>query len=332
MKSLIVALILLAGVASSTAESLGDLVKNGRYREADQQLQNLYEGDPENPEYLLLMGRTAASGENCATALKDYINKSPQNAILADWARLMLGKYYLSQGLYVTAGKQFESIEDDSPFFTESSYLAARCLLFSEESHQAVAAFESCLEDRQRGGSSGQTKNQFWRGWASLGLADSYAAQRDYNKAEAGYRRLLEAEYKESVMAPALLGLIEIAGLQNKIAADYHSTYARQFGSYQPPLSSDKPVVREESPGAEKLRPKSRHYIQVGVYSKRENALKISSLYKKSGYEVYMESFEKEGQEYYRILIGGYESKQQAEFIKNRLEKASDEKFILLER
>jgi cell division protein FtsN len=45
-----------------------------------------------------------------------------------------------------------------------------------------------------------------------------------------------------------------------------------------------------------------------------------------------MESFIESGQEYYRILVGGYNSKQQAEFIKRRLEKAADEEYLLLTR
>lgn len=334
MKSIIAALMLLTGTILLPAKSIDELLSSGHYREADLQLLQLYKGNPDSHEYLLLMGRTAVSGENSATSLKDYINKNPENAILTNWARLLLGKYYLSQGLYVTAGRQFESIDADSPFFQEADYLAARCLLRSGETQDAIAAFESFLEGQKQHGTPGQSEDRFWQGWASLGLADAYVDAGENHRAEDTYERLLDPDHKETVMAPAIMALAGLADARSdaKMAAIYNSMYGERFGaaivappaagSVEPPAQSP-PVVPKKA---------KKHYIQVGVYSKRDNALKISSLYRKSGYDVYMENFEKEGKEFYRILIGGYDSKQQAEFIKNRLEKATDEKYILLER
>jgi cell division septation protein DedD len=58
----------------------------------------------------------------------------------------------------------------------------------------------------------------------------------------------------------------------------------------------------------------------------------MSVLYKKSGYYTLIENFINEGQEFYRVLVGGYDSKQKAEFIKKRLERAAGERYFILVR
>jgi len=111
----------------SRADEIDDLIRNGEYNQAYKLLKQHYSDDSNQPEYLFINGLSELSGENSASYLKDYINKSNSDSYVNDWAKLILGKYYLAQRLYVTARKQLESIPDNSPLMPEAKYLIGKC-------------------------------------------------------------------------------------------------------------------------------------------------------------------------------------------------------------
>jgi tetratricopeptide (TPR) repeat protein len=320
----------------SRADEINELIKNGKYDQAFYRIKQIY-NDASQPEYLFVSGMSELSGENSASYLKDYINKSSSDSYMNDWAKLILGKYYLAQRLYVTAGKQLESIPDNSPMAAEADYLMGRCYLLSGEYKQADKMFK-WTADRYNIDSNPMTGNgQNYAYWARLGLADSYLAQAEYDKARKQYQELLRPELEDDIYALALLGLAETAaagGNRNdagRYAGLYNDRYQGAVATV-PDRQPTRPDVSDDQSAKPSRPAEYRYYIQVGAFSKKDNAIQTASIYKKSGYNVYMENFVDNGKEFYRILIGGYNSKQQAEFIKNRLEKAAGKKYILIER
>ncbi len=322
-----VVLLVIAFFSISSADSVDDLLRSGKYYEAERKLSETYGRDVESPEYLFLQGKTSFSGESSAARLKDYINKSTEDTYVPDWARLLLGKYYISLGLYVTARKQLGAIPIGSPFFSEAEYLAARCYLLSGEYEDALLAF---------GDIAAQSHHNDYLQWASLGAGDAYFENGDYNNAGEIYADLINNSSDDDIHALALLGLVDAfrARGDDRNAAKYYDIYENRYGAgiSNPP---DEPVPAKHLT-AQTRQPetsvKGRYYIQVGAYSKKDNALRVADLYKESGYKVYMETFVENGNEFYRILVGGYNSKQQAKFIQKRLEDAAGEKYLLLTR
>ncbi|MCD6162637.1 MAG: SPOR domain-containing protein [candidate division Zixibacteria bacterium] len=333
-------IIILFSAVLCSASEVDSLIENGQLAKAYQYLIDNYKNTPDEPEYLFVKGKTEESGETSAAYFKDFINKSSGNSRLVDWAKLDLGKYYLAQKLYVTANKLFENIDQDSPFWDEASYLAAKCLLMSDEYELAADDFKA-ITDRYESEESSEVKDkleQFYN-WAKLGLADAYASLKDYNQAESVYTELIEPEREHDISAPALLGLQDIAQQQNK--QDNSREYANMYNErYQP----DSPVIENSgrdtaesiSAKPEKYEPaikrSSGYFIQVGVFHNRENADRMSTLYKESGYKAYIEVFIEGGEEFHRVMVGGYQSKQQAEFVKKRLERAIGEKYFIIKR
>jgi tetratricopeptide (TPR) repeat protein len=333
MKFLLI-LTLLLSVCPTYAGKVDDLISDDKLQEAQDYLAGNYAKNVESPEYLFLQGKTAFSGESSVSHLKDFINKTTDNTYVPDWARLILGKYYLAQGLYLTARKQLQSIPDGSPFYPEANYLAARCYLLAGEYEDAILELTKIIDS---------PNDSVYANWASLNMADAYFEIKEYREAERMYYELLKPELEDDIYPLAVLGLEETSRAQGRSgdADRYYKLYEDHYRSginlesYQekskvksaerPSSATDESPDRPETSGG-------RYYIQIGAFSVKDNALKLAGLYRQSGYDVYMETYIENSKEFYRILIGGYNSKQQAEFIQKRLEKAMGEKYILLQR
>lgn len=337
MKFSIVLIIIFLSIVSLAA-GVDDYIRAGDYAGAYEYLVNHYGNDTGAPEYLFLQGKSELSGENSAAYLKDFLNKSTKDTYVADWSRLLLGKYYLAQRLYVAAAKQLESIPDGSPFFAQANFLAGCCYLYSGELDRATKKLESIIDHGQQANKRGA--DQDFADWADLKLADTYLVRGEYSRADGEYQSLLRPELENDIYALALLGLAESARAQKKeIDAERYSGLFRErykSGALITPAedktSSKTPEQPDNKPSNQEKSSAGRFYIQVGAYSNKDNALRTASLYKENGYNVYMDTSRENGHDFYRILVGGYSSRQQAEFIQKRLEKASGEKYLLLQR
>ena len=247
----------------------------------------------------------------------------------------------MAQNLYVTARKHFEETAEDSPFSIESSYLAAKCFFLSEEFELAADAFKAIvyrfenLEPQKDQNGLGTYYN-----WSKLGLADALTAMGNYDRAESIYKQFLEPEFANDLSAPALLGLAELSERRQKWAdsQNYLNTYNDRYGASENLISEETTIDTIDELSSEYLaRPPvtargTQYFIQIGVFFNKDNATNLSKLYKDSGYKTNIENFIESGEEFHRVLVGPYDSKQQAEFIKKRLEKAAKEKYLLIER
>jgi hypothetical protein len=342
----LIALLLISLSVAANSASVDDLIDQGRLGEAYSVLESTYGNTPESSAYFLLSGLSAESGENSIADLKDFINHGAGSPNMIDWARMHLGKYYISQGLLGTAQKMFEEIPPNSPFAAEASYLAGRCCLLSADFQSA----ERIFTDATKRFNPTKNKNQpnFQTGyyyWSIFGLGEAKAAQGDNAGADKLFKQLLEPELESDITPLALLGLAKTAKMSKKPdqANQYMELYKEQYG--QPPggethsTSTAAPSSQKE-PASAASNPDERidklmgnkYYIQIGVYSKKANADKEAAAYKRNGYKVMVESFDKQGQPFYRVILGSYASKSQADYIKVRLEKAAGEKYSLLVR
>jgi tetratricopeptide (TPR) repeat protein len=309
--------------------------------EAYSVLESTYGNAPESSAYFLLSGLSTDIGENSVSDLKDFINRGSSSPNMLDWARMHLGKYYISQGLYGTAQKMFEEVPPNSPFSAEATYLAGRCCKLSGDNESAEKIFQEAVRRfnpaKNKNQADFQTEYYYW---SVYGLGESKSDRGDDAAAEKLYKQLLEPRLESDITPLALLGLARTARQSKKPdqANQYIELYKEQYG--QPPTGEaltsssgqkEQTAQANSDERADKLLG-NRYYVQIGVYSKKDNADKTAAIYKKSGYKTLVESFDKQGQPFYRVLLGSYNSKSQADYIKVRLEKSAGEKYALLVR
>jgi septal ring-binding cell division protein DamX len=341
----LVAILIFALSVAANPASLDDLIEQGRLGEAYSVLESTYGNTPESSAYFLLSGLTAEQGENSVSDLKDFINHGAGSPDMIDWARMHLGKYYLSQGLLGTAQKMFEEVPLISPFAAEAAYLAGRCCLLASDFQSAERIFTDATKrfnpTKNKTQADFQTEYYFW---SIYGLGETKAAQGEYTVADKYYKQLLEPQFESDIEPLALLALAQNARQNKKQnqADQYLEIYHEQYG--QPPgIESHSSTATPTTPkqpttiqsGSDDRIDKlmgNKYYVQVGVFSKKDNADKAAATYKKSGYKTLVEKFDKQGQPFYRVLLGSYSSKSQADYIKVRLEKAAGEKYSLLVR
>ncbi|NLI15327.1 MAG: hypothetical protein GX409_03470 [candidate division Zixibacteria bacterium] len=340
-----VALLFFGLLTVTRAASIDELIIQGRFGEAYAVLESNYGHFPESSGYLLLSGLTAENGESSISDLKDYINRGDGPPYLIDWARMHLGKYYISQGLLGTARKMFEAVPPASPFGAEASFLAGRCCLYSGDFESAEKIFADAIKrfnpDKNKNQTDFQTDYYYW---SIFGLGEAKSALGQNSAAEKLYNQILDSRFESDIEPLALLGLAKTSRQAKKAqqADRYMNLYKEKYGPMPAheariPLSG---ATTREQPSSAPANPDERmdkilgnkYYIQIGAYSKKANADNEAALYKKNGYKVLIESYEKQGQTFYRVLLGDYNSKSQAEYIKSKLEKATGEKYTLLVR
>lgn len=332
---------------SMTAEaaSIDDLIAQGRLGEAYSALESAFGKAPESSGYFLLSGLTSENGESSVSDLKDFINRGEGSPFTIDWARMHLGKYYLSQGLLGTARKMFEEVPDNSPFAVESAYLAGRCCLYSADFELAEKIFSDATKRFNPAKNKNLTNYQAeYYYWSVFGLGEAKSALGQNSAAEKLYKQLLDPQFESDIEPLALLGLAKTARQAKKPdqANQYMDLYREQYG--QAPIgeahANSRITATQKGPGNTPSNPDERmdkimgnkYYIQIGAFSKKANADKEAAVYKKNGYKVLVESYDKQGQKFYRVLLGSYGSKSQADYIKSKLEKAAGEKYSLLVR
>ncbi len=138
---------------------------------------------------------------------------------------------------------------------------------------------------------------------AQLGLADTYFAQEDYGKAIGEYRKL-EEKYKDSrlnVIALYKLGKASLKEGDMQQARFYFQKLQQEY-----PMSFESKLVDE-------LDDRQFSYsVQVGCFSKYENAEKQVEKLKKQGFKAYVS--EKEGfPVFYRVRVGNFKTESQTQ-------------------
>ena len=331
-------IVLLSSGIALAQPGVNELIVAGQYSRAVDLLAERYGDSTHSTEYLLLSGMTDQSGENSVNDLKEFINRGSTDSLLVDWARLMVGKYYLAQNLYQTASGVFEEVPQKSLLGAEAAYLAGLCYYYQGEIEGASRIFQNILK---KWDSNSLSDRPYICNWAVLGLADCKAATGKYSEAEKYYRKILaEPGLEDDIYAFGLLESARLAEQRGK--SDEATSYLKNYKDFYGNLPDGYALEESKTADAAAGKPAddeqldkilgNKYYIQIGVYSKKSNAESTTAIYKKSGYKTVIEKFSKQGQPFYRVLVGSYGSKSKAEFVKEKLEKSASEKYVLLVR
>ncbi|NQT90996.1 MAG: SPOR domain-containing protein [Candidatus Omnitrophica bacterium] len=211
--------------------------------------------------------------------------------------------YYLS-GEYVKSVNLCRLASRERMLGEEGRYLMALSFLKLGNIYEARKNFEFALNNYPK-----STRKQ----QLLLGVADSYYIQADYSNAQEYYKRLLKSFKNTDYAAMAYLRLGECQ---------------RKEGQWRESESSLHKVVRDfplslEARAAKVALNKGADFfsLQVGAFSKADNAEGLARLLKRKGYDVTIEKHYANDKLVYRVKVGKFDAKEKARKEAARLKK-----------
>jgi len=186
----------------------------------------------------------------------------------------------------------------------EGRYLMGLSQLKLNDAAEARKNFEFVLENYPRS----STKAELL-----LGIADSYFIEERFDIAEQEYRRLL-GSFSNT-------GYASIAYLRLAISQQRQGKWQEADASLHK-LIRDYPLSLEVDEARTYLKRKGDFFsVQVGAFSKKENAGKLLSTLRKKGYDVRVEKSYKNDKLIYLVKIGKFGTKAKAQQEAKRLKK-----------
>jgi tetratricopeptide (TPR) repeat protein len=276
----------------------------------------------DDEETLYLLGITAPSGKTSSAYLKEYMQMYPKGEHI-ELVRQHLLNYYSAQGLNITAGRIYGDLPDTSGIESKDLYRVALTKQDAGEYREAIAYYRAIVETRQ--GSIVE--------WARLGICDCNLLSGDTDTAISGYKKLIENSQSPSYPM-SLLGISEAYRRLGNIdkAEGYYKRYQETFPGAPPSLEIEAAFTESHSKDIVEQIPKSikaGFFVQVGVFSKKDNARICSRKFKILGYSNKIDEFNEEGQEFYRVILGPYGDEISARKVKTELEKSQREEFLI---
>lgn len=203
--------------------------------------------------------------------------------------------YYL-RGDYKKAIDACRKISTSKMLGEEGHHIMGLSFLKLEDYSEARNNFEFVLENYP-----GSRREQE----VLLGIADSYYLEGRFDKAEEYYLRLLKGFPDTGYSSMAYLRLGESQ---------------RRQGEWKEANASFYKIVRDfpfslEATAAKGYLEKEQAYfsIQVGAFSKRDNAQKLTRLLRKKGFDAFMEKSYKADRLIYRVRVGKFDTSQAVE-------------------
>jgi len=186
----------------------------------------------------------------------------------------------------------------------EGRYLMGLSQLKLNDAAEARKNFEFILENYPRS----SVKPELL-----LGVADSYFVEEKFDKAEQEYKRLLGSSSSTDYAS--------IAYLRLAISQQKQGKWQEADGSLHK-LIRDYPLSLEVNEARTFLKRKGDFFsVQVGAFSKKENAGKLLSTLRKKGYDVRVEKSYKNDKLIYLVKIGKFSTKTKAQQEAKRLKK-----------
>ena len=188
-----------------------------------------------------------------------------------------------------------------SPYAKKAKYLSALSYLKTEHLNQAKQIFRDLREERGGG------KERYY-----LGEANLYYLTEDWERCISTLEQMLSKFPSSSLKAAAYFRLGRCKQKKGvwEGAKYYFTKLLQQFPSSL------------EAKEAEKILEKGEFYftLQIGAFKKKENAQKMKYYLKEKGYPAYISIFEKDGRELYRLRVGKFNLRKEAEAVRRRLE------------
>jgi tetratricopeptide (TPR) repeat protein len=146
-----------------------------------------------------------------------------------------------------------------------------------------------------------------------LGIADSYYLQKQYDRAEEYYKKVIGDFSGNGYSSIAYLKLGESQRKQGKWneAQESFSIVVRDY-----PFSLEAETAKEYLQKEEPF-----YTIQIGVFSKKENAQRLAKILKEKRYDASLEKSYKKDRLVYKVNIGHFNTKEQAEEEASQLRK-----------
>lgn len=185
---------------------------------------------------------------------------------------------------------------------SEAYYLKGRTLLKQNRINQARGVFENILAD---------FSGSHFCDEAQMGLGDTFFAENDFDRAIAEYRKVQE-KYPQSRLAALVL---------YKLGRSCVKSGRMQEGRfYFQKLQQDFPLSFEAKLIDELDDSQFAYSVQVGCFSKYDNAERLTAELKKKGFTAYIS--EKDGYPvFYRVRVGNFRTKAEANSCKASLQK-----------
>jgi tetratricopeptide (TPR) repeat protein len=318
------AILLTSAAIGKAADDPAPLIAKGEYEDAYYAILETIDSLELDEQSLYQLCLTAPTGREISDFLKKYSQEYPDGAN-ADFVRQKLCDYYGAQGMDITASKVYPDIADATPENSGELLRIAMSRQRAGEFDAARAIFLSIL----------RTGDSALEDWALLGIADCELLSGNCGKAKNYYEEVMNRGERTSVFPLALLGLSECYHRdgQDENAQAYYRRYRSEFpGSPAIPEleSSGEKAPAIESPRAMPKSINAEYFIQVGVFSKKENAKTCLRKYRSLGYHARMEDFSESGLQYHRVMLGPFKNEAAARQAKDKLERSESEKFLIL--
>jgi tetratricopeptide (TPR) repeat protein len=325
LKKIICFLLLLPLSANALDKKAQALIDSGKYEQAYEYILGSSTVVADSEESLYLLGITAQSGKDISPYLKEYMQQYPSGPHIDD-VRHRLADYYSAQGLNITAGRLYPENPAISEYKSNELYRLAFYRQQVGEYSSASDIYGSLLADSDPSIAE----------WARLGISDCALAEGRVEAAIEGYKAIIEEALPIQSMPFAYLGLATAYLRAEKAdkAEKSYQFYREKFPTAAPSLEIEaaltgyEPEVGQASEKTSKAI-KAAYYIQVGVFSKKDNAKACLRKFRTLGYQTRMNEFDENGQRFYRVLIGPYADEQSSRRAKSELEKTQSEQFII---
>jgi hypothetical protein len=318
----ILLLLLMPGIVMAADQKIQALIDSGDYESAFDILQDMPDSAQGSEEMLYLLGITAPSGKSSSAYLKEYMQKYPEGEHI-DIVRRHLANYYSAQGLNITASRIYpDTLDETVSMDTQEEYRLALARQQAGEYKSAISLYSQIMINA----------TDSMADWARLGIADCNLLLGKYELAVDGYKEIIGAS---SITAPfALLGISEAFQREGKLdrAESYYRTYKQNYPN-SPGSVELEAAIDEQQPAANNSKIpkaiKAGYFIQVGVFSKKDNAKNCVRKFKLQNYQTKLEDFDEDGQRYFRVLLGPFVDEQAARKSKAELEKSQGEEFLI---
>jgi tetratricopeptide (TPR) repeat protein len=318
-------------VCGQTLQDAVRLYRQGELDQAKNLLLNLPADQQEDPELLLLLGRTEEIGAASINYIQRLINLG------CDWsdsdeAQLLMCSYEFCRSRYVTTVDLSGRMQQNYPqseMIPEALWLSGSAFLAMENPDSAFARFHQVIA---------RFPQSPWVDWAQIGMGDCFFVQGDFERAIPAYQLVLDSQKDSPAFPFALSGLVECYSRMDDFekALLYHNLLKEKFPqsieSMETPPKATLPYKEPNKEDKTEQLTGVRYTIQLGVFGVKKNALQLKSHYEKLGYLIRIKTQRISGKEYSVVQLGSFASYEQASKLKKELEEQTGDSYRIVIR
>ncbi|MFC1691936.1 tetratricopeptide repeat protein [Candidatus Latescibacterota bacterium] len=344
------------------------LMEEGQFEEAKKSLRQYRRTNPDNPRAFFYLAQleddfnTALALYKEAEILSVHYNTSEPDSNLAAESVFARAEMNFSCGNLSTAADLCERVINTYPTSNcscEALYRLGVVHLVSGAPKDALEKFEMCLELDSGG---------LQRTLASTGVMECYMEMKDWEKALAAARKVLEEEDESSAVTPRAIEVIattqrELGNEENaawfteRLLKNYPDSFqahairekgniiARDSGyafdseiaatdsvesNWHAPDNEHVTAVVELSAEDKPLEEKAKFSVQAAALTVRMNTLKLYNKLKDAGFDARIEMKTARSTHYFIVLVGYYTNREEADDIARQVTKVSGDKAIVI--